>query len=378
MDRRAFLMGTGAIAAGTMLGLPARAADEAPRPRPRNASSIYVDGQGGLGGLDQQPDGSFVPSQRLVEAIREGRLDLLSMTIGAVGNGPDRFRNAAQSIAGFDRMIADNASLLAKVERGADIGAARRNGKLGLIYNLQDTTALEANVDNVAILSTLGIKVMQLTYNKRNLAGDGCLERSNAGLSDLGRQIIAKMNSEKVLLDLSHAGQRTISEGIAASSAPMAITHSGCRNLVDFPRNTFDAEMRALADKGGVFGVYLMPFLRTSGQAQGEDLLRHLDHALNVCGEDHIGIGTDQSLLGVTANDEARANQRAFFEERARLGIAAPGEAADVLNLVEGYNDAARFDRIGDDLRRRGWSAASVEKLLGGNFVRLFSEVWGA
>jgi membrane dipeptidase len=99
---------------------------------------------------------------------------------------------------------------------------------------------------------------------------------------------------------------------------------------------------------------------------------------VNVCGEDHVGIGTDNLFLGFTINDEARAHQRRFYEDRARRGIAAPGEAPDVFNLVEGNNGADRFERIGADLRRRGWSAARVDKVLGGNFVRLFGEVWGA
>src|SRR3712207_5883568 len=184
---------------------------------------------------------------------------------------------------------------------------------------------METDADRVDSFATLGVKVMQLTYNKRNLAGDGCLERSNAGLSDFGRELIQRINRANVLLDLSHAGQRTQAEGIAASNAPPSITHSGCRALADLPRNTYDAEMRALAEKGGVFGVYLMPFLRTRGQPQREDLIRHLEHAVNVCGEDHVGVGTDNPFMGYTINDEAREQQRRFFEERQRQGIAAPG-----------------------------------------------------
>jgi membrane dipeptidase len=190
--------------------------------------------------------------------------------------------------------------------------------------------------------------------------------------------VISRINRAKVLLDLSHAGQRTQAEGIAASNAPPAITHSGCRALVDLPRNTFDTEMRALADKGGVFGLYLMPFLRARGQPGREDLLRHMDHAVNVCGEDHVGLGTDGPLMGYTINDEMRAEHRRFFEDRQRQGIAAPGEAADVFNLVEGYNSADRYDRLSADLRSRGWSSARIEKVLGNNWVRLFGEVWGA
>jgi membrane dipeptidase len=377
MDRRQFLM-TGA-AAGAAIAMPLHAGQAQPAPpRPRTAKGFYVDGVGGLDGFDEPEPGRFVPGPRFLQALRERRLDVMCTTLGEVGNGPDRFKRAVQSIAEWDRMIASNSAVLAKIERAADIPRGRDEGKLGIIYGFQDTTALEGEAAQVATFAALGLRILQLTYNKRNLAGDGCLERANGGISDFGREVIAKVNESNLLLDLSHAGQRTQAEGIAAAKAPPAITHSGCRALADLPRNTRDAEMRALADKGGVFGVYLMPFLRTKGQPGREDLLRHLDHAVKVCGEDHVGIGTDGPLTGYVINDEARKQQREFFERRAKLGIAAPGEAADVFNMVEGYNSVDRYDLIGADLRRRGWSSARIEKVLGNNFVRLFGEVWKA
>ncbi|MDY7227519.1 dipeptidase [Hyalangium rubrum] len=376
MNRRQFLVSVGAVGAG--LALPAAANTPATPSRPLKASSIWVDGQGALDGLEPAGEGKLVPTQRLIDAIKQRRIDLISLTIAEVGNGPSRFQGAVESITWWDQLIQRHSKLFAKIESAADIRAAREAGKLGLIYNFQDTTPFEADPDKVATFATLGVKVMQLTYNKRNIAGDGCLERANAGLSDFGREVIAKINEANVLLDLSHAGQRTIAEGIAESKAPLAITHSGCRALVDLPRNVHDAELRALAAKGGVFGVYLMPFIKAQGQPGTEDLQRHLAHAVNVCGEDHVGIGTDNPLMGYTIDDKMREEHRKFFESRTKRGIAAPGETADVFNLVEGYNSVDRYDRLAADLRALGWSSARVDKVLGGNFVRLFREVWKA
>lgn len=121
-----------------------------------------------------------------------------------------------------------------------------------------------------------------------------------------------------------------------------------------------------------------MPFLRVKGPPGTEDVIRHLEHAVNVCGEDHVGIGTDNFLGGIEINDATWKQHRGFVEQRQKAGIASPGEAPGVLNLVESYNDVTRFDRIWADLRRRGWSSARLEKVLGGNFVRLFGEVWKA
>jgi membrane dipeptidase len=374
MDRRQFLLF--ASATGVTLALSTTAGAGAQQPRVRATRSPYIDAQGALDGFDEPEPGRFVPTERLLTAIRERRIDVVSATLGDVGNGPDRFRNAAAAIAGWDRLIAQHPTILSKVERASDIDAAIAHGRLGLIYNFQDTTALEADAGNVDSFAALGVRVIQLTYNKRNLAGDGCLERSNAGLSDFGREVIARIERNNLLLDLSHSGQRTIAEGIAASTRPPAITHSACRDLFDHPRNTFDREMRALAEKGGVFGLYLMPFLRQRGQPQREDLLRHIEHAANVCGEDHVGIGTDNPFLGYEVNAETRRRHREATAERIRRGIAAPGEDPEVLLYVEGYNAADRYDRIAADLARRGWSTTRIGKLLGGNWARLFREAW--
>jgi membrane dipeptidase len=379
MQRRDFL--AAAASTGAAFALPhstyAQPSDARLIQRQQRAS-IWLDAQGGVSGLDEKPDGRYVATPPLVDAVRQRRLDVVNVTVSDPGNAPDRFREAVDGIAIWNRIISDNHAIMARVQSIADVHAARAAGKLGIIYDFQDTAPLEGDSARVATFAALGIKVIQLTYNKRNLCGDGCLERDNAGLSDFGREVIAKINEAKVVLDLSHSGQKTIAEGIAASKGPMAITHSGCRSLVDNPRNTFDAEMRALANKGGVFGVYLMPFLTVKGQPQREDLIRHIEHAANVCGEDHIGIGTDNPTLGFEINDKSRKEQREFFEGRAKRGIAAPGEAADVFNMVEGYNDVLRYEHLASDLSRRGWSSTRIEKLLGGNFLRLFGEVWQA
>src|SRR3712207_2067061 len=124
------------------------------------------------------------------------------MTLGEVGNGPDRFRSAVQSVAEWDALLAQHKAHFTKIESAADIRSARAAGKMGLIYNFQDTTMLEGDPARVATFAALGVRQIQLTYNKRNLAGDGCLERANAGLSDHGREVIAEIEKAKVLLDL--------------------------------------------------------------------------------------------------------------------------------------------------------------------------------
>jgi membrane dipeptidase len=207
--------------------------------------------------------------------------------------------------------------------------------------------------------------------------GDGCLEEADGGLSHLGYEFIAELDRLHMVLDLSHAGPRAITQGIAAGKAPMVISHTGCRALVDLPRNTSDESLCALADRGGVAGIYFMPFLRGSGQPHAEDLIRHLEHAVNVCGEEHVGLGTDGTISGIEITEAYRAYHRDFFETRRKAGLSAPGESAEVLNLIPEYNDPRRFLTLAVDLSARGWPSSRIDKLLGANFARVFSAVWG-
>ena len=152
---------------------------------------------------------------------------------------------------------------------------------------------LEGDVSRVDVFHQLGVRILQLTYNLRNLLGDGCLEPDNAGLSGFGRDVVARMNELGILVDLSHCGRQTTLDAVAASKQPVAVTHSGCAAIADLPRNKTDEQLRRLADKGGVVGIYLMPFFRTSRQLTAAAFVRHVEHAGRVCGEDYVGVGSD-------------------------------------------------------------------------------------
>ena len=341
----------------------------------RYAASMVIDALGGPGDDPTAPNDAPLSVKALADAKASG-ITAVNVTVNEVGNAPDRFERAIDYIAAMDREIAARPDLFLKVLRGSDLALAKSTGRLGLIFGFQDTSMLDGDLKRLAVFHGLGLRICQPTYNRRNLMGDGCLESADGGLSRLGFEFVAEVNRLRVLLDLSHAGRKTIAEGIAASKAPMAITHTGCRALVDLPRNTDDASLRALAEKGGVVGIYFMPFLRISGQPHAEDLALHLEHAVNVCGEDHVGLGTDGPLSGIVIDDAYRANLRKEHEDRVKAGISASGESADVFTLIPEYNEPRRFLRLADDLVRRGWTSGRVEKILGANFARLFGEVW--
>jgi membrane dipeptidase len=377
LNRREVLLGAAAAAVVPTWSYSAPDARSA-YPRARYDQAVVIDALGGLGEFDPStPDDAPLSARGLADA-RESGVTLINFTVNDVGNGPNRFMSCIKTIADLEHEIAKHPDALMKVLNGRDLKAAKDGKRLGIVYGCQDATMLEADLKNLAVFANLGVRIVQPTYNIRNLMGDGCMEKADGGLSKLGYDFVAETNRLKLLLDLSHAGPRTIAESIAASKAPMAITHTGCRALVDLPRNTRDSELKALAERGGVAGIYFMPFLRESGQPHAEDLIRHIEHAVDVCGEDHVGLGTDGSLSGVPLTDAYRAYFKKSVEDRIKAGYSAPGESPEVLTVVPEYNDPLRFYTLANDLARRGWTANRIDKLLGANFARLFAAVWDA
>lgn len=344
----------------------------------RYAAAMVIDALGSPGEFDADAAEDAPLSAHALSDVKASGVTAVNITVNVPGNAPDRFERTVDAMASVEHEIASHPDVLLKVLRASDLSLAKSTGRMGLIFGFQDTSMLAGDLKRLTVFHDLGLRICQPTYNRRNLIGDGCVESADGGLSRLGYEFVAEANRLGILLDLSHAGRKTIAQGIAASSAPMAITHTGCRALVDVPRNTDDSSLKALADRGGVAGIYFMPFLRASGQPHAEDLILHLEHAVNVCGEDHVGLGTDGIISGIEVNDAYRKYQREFFEERKKAGISAPGEAADVFNFVPEYNEAGRFLKLADDLVRRGWKPSRVEKILGANFVRLFGSVWPA
>jgi membrane dipeptidase len=180
------------------------------------------------------------------------------------------------------------------------------------------------------------------------------------------------------MVDLSHSGRQICLDAARASSRPISINHTGCRALTDLPRNKTDEELKLVADKGGFVGIYSMPFLNLSGHATAADVVAHIEHALQVCGEDHVGIGTDG---GTTQIDDLGAYKAALAKEhddRVKAGISAPGERADTYPFVEDLRGPDQYRKLARLLAARGHKSARIEKILGGNFLRYARDIWGA
>lgn len=286
------------------------------------------------------------------------------------------FEATVAKISRWEANIDRHLDVFSRVRSVDDLLAAKRDGRFGIVYGFQDTVPVGSDLGRLEVFRDLGVKVVQLTYNVRNLVGDGCLEPGNAGLSNFGRDLVARMDDLGLLVDLSHCGQRTTTEGIRASANPVAITHSGCAAVAPHPRSKWDAELRAMAQGGGVVGIYLMPFLSPGRAPTVDDVVAHIEHAIQVCGEDHVGIGSDLSVTPIDGSEEYWRRHREFVAGRIERGIAAPAEDPDVLFTVADLNSHRRMELIADALAARGHSSGRIEKVLGANWVRLFGEVW--
>jgi membrane dipeptidase len=321
-------------------------------------------------GYFNYPENPPLDDEMVGNAVRSG-ITAVNVTVSSGG-----FASTAARIAEWMATLERFPEALRQVRTVDQIRAAKAEGRLGLVLGFQDTTPYEGSLDAIGVFHDFGVRVVQLTYNVRNLVGDGCLEPGNAGLSNYGRAVVERLDELGTIVDLSHCGKRTTAEGILASSGPVAVTHSGCNAVTRHPRSKDDEELRALAERGGVIGIYLMPFL-TPGRVPTEaDVVAHIEHALDVCGEDHVGIGSDLSSTPIDGSDEYWAKHREFVAGRIERGIAAPAEDPDVLFTVPDLNSHRRMELIADALAARRHSDRVIEKVIGANWLRLCREVW--
>jgi membrane dipeptidase len=316
-------------------------------------------------------DSETSPSPELVALVHRSGITAVNFTIS------DRdFEGTVKNLGALEALIEKHPQAFLFVRTHSDIARAKQENKLGIMPGLQYTAFLEADPERIETFRNLGVRIMQLTYNNRSVFGDGCLEPGNAGLSKAGVAAVRKMNELGVAVDLSHSGYRTVSEAIAASSKPVLISHSGCAAVYAHPRNKPDEILRALADRGGYFGVYLMPYLVASPTVPTrQHVLDHLVHAINVCGADHVGIGSDGSIQEVVLSAAQKSVFDADIARRKKLGIGAPGE--DRYPYVPDLNGPDHMETIAAELSRRGQSSSVVEKVLGANFQRVLGEIWG-
>ncbi len=366
MTRRQFAQRSALAGAGALLFSPYSLANSEVAP-----SGLWIDACGGVLGGDP-----LTPEMML--QMKTSKMSCVFQTVGAVGNPSESetFLSIVQGIADLQTQVDQYPDDFKFIRRIEDIQHAKQEQRIGIGLALQDGVAFQSDLAILDTLKGLGLRIIQPTYNIRNKLGDGCMVPENLGLSAHGFLAVEKLNELDILLDLSHCGVNTTRDGIAHSKKPMAFTHTGCAAIQQHPRNKTDQQLRALADKDGVVGIYIMPYLRASGQPTANDLILHIEHAIQVAGEDHVGLGTDGEILPTVVNDEYKKMFAEITEQRKKSGIGASNEDPTAYLFANDLNTPDRYAVLAQMLSKRGHSATRIEKILGGNFARLFQNVW--
>lgn len=334
--------------------------------------------------IDTQGVGVLLPNVHLpqppfagrsfLDRVRDGGLTAMNTTmgLGGIASGVDDLRALLNSIYGYQVYFELHSDRLLLVETAADIELAKREGKLGIIFGVQNIAPkIDGDLTLLWILQKLGLRIAQLTHNDRNPIGCGCLEPIDSGLSQFGRAAVREMNRVGILVDLGHAGMKTALDAFEYSTKPCIISHGNPRAVTDNPRNFSDDVLRALASCGGVIGITAYaPFCRpmSGGRPSVEHVVDHMCYIADLIGVDHVGLGSDH----FEAESEVRYAAFATQFPTTQQGFTREGVYADGLERVD------CLPRLTESLVARGFSDLEVSKILGGNHLRLFREVWKA
>lgn len=300
----------------------------------------------------------------IFEAMREGGISAANCTCG-IWEG---FEPSMRAIAEWKQWFRTHDDIIRQVYRAQDIERCKADGKVGIVLGWQNSVGFGEDLRNVHLFAELGLRVVQLTYNTANMAGSGCYESRDGGLTDFGHELVHEMNAAGILIDLSHVGARTSADTIKASRKPVAYSHCLPGGLKAHPRNKSDEQLKAMADSGGFIGVTAFPpFLKHGNESTIDDVIDAIEYIIDIAGEDSVGIGTDFT----------QGHGPDFFEyinrDKGHFRQLTPFPS---IVMPEGFGGIQDFPNLTRALERRGWPESRIRKVIGLNWLRLLEEVW--
>jgi membrane dipeptidase len=293
----------------------------------------------------------------------------------------DAYDIASRRVAQAHAIVSALDGELVLCREAADFERAHAARKHGLVLDFQNTTPYADSLDRINHFHNLGVRMVQLTYNLRNLVGDGCTETYQGGLSYYGREVVRRLNELRTLVDVSHCSEQVGWDALKVSAAPVIVSHSASKAVAYHDRGKTDELARAVADRGGYFGVVVIPgFISDKKEPTLDDFAAHVEHLVDVCGIDHVGIGTDKAGPGPGTEsmiayppDMPKRRANAFNWDGFR----------DVEHRItpdyhlNGFEDFRDWPNLTVSLAQRGFTEAELRKLLGLNFLRVFRDVVG-
>lgn len=295
---------------------------------------------------------------------RQSGVNGVQVTLGGIGLAPSEWSATIRDAAYWQRRVraSDDMALCTTAD---ELTRAADDGRVGIVLGTQDTGQIGTDLGALEMFYDFGVRVMQLTYNSRNLIGDGCTEREQSGLSKFGLQVVSRMNELGIIPDVSHSGYRTTLDTVAHSERPVAITHSSCKAVADHPRAKSDDQLRELRDNNGYLGIVAVPFfLAPEGNATVETMARHVEHAAGIVGIERVGIATDWGLWSTDfpADIKQMAHDKFTAQGFSRSELPPFGSAS-----IEGFDTWESWPNITAALLARGFSDEEVRGLIGAN-----------
>lgn len=301
------------------------------------------------------------------ERFKSSGISVFHIAVGT--GGPDPFMASYQFIAGWNAFLAGNDQYFMRIDSAADLGRVKASGKIGILLGIQNSAHFRT-LNDVNTFHAMGQRISQLTYNTRNMIGNGSTERRDEGLSDFGLAIVDRMNTVGMAVDVSHCGDKTSLDAFEVSKKPVLITHSNARALTaGHPRCKPDEVIRKCGTAGGVMGITgVRNFVKASEPTTIDDLLNHFDYVAKMIGVEQVGVGSDIDLDGY---DDMPPEEY----KRLKAGYKDSYAFRDKIDIDEVAHPKRMFD-LTEGLIRRGYKDDQIEGILGGNFRRVLSQIW--
>lgn len=324
-------------------------------------------------------DGLGFGSDGYAGDLVKGNVAAINITVADVTGD---FETCCDNLATWSARLATPDSPWHVVLETADIAKAKAAGRVGLIMGFQNTRPVADKLERLALFRRLGVRVMQLTYNERNFIGSGCLEPVDDGLSAFGKRVVAEMNRLGIAIDLSHVGERSCLDAIAASSKPVLVTHANAKAVSNAPRNKSDAVIKAAAASGGLMGTSVYGPMCWNGDPSRRpnlsDYVRHLEHVVELVGIAHVSLGTDFPIVS-DLSKVSHIIERTMARYPGAVNKYAAAFGNDVrTRYLSDCSSPAELPNLTRALLSRGWREADIRALLGENLIRVLGRIWAA
>ena len=296
-----------------------------------------------------------------LERFQKAGVNVVGLTLA--GDNHD-VKGAMELVGWARRHIAANGDRYVLVETVDDVLAAKDAGKFAIVLQFEGMRCFDRNLDMVEVYYALGVRQTILAFNTANSIGSGCAEENDGGLTNLGRRFVDELQAQGLFIDLSHVGRRTSLDALERATVPMAFTHSNANAVHKSFRNLDDDQIKAAAACGGLVGVSGSSEYLGDPECRTETIFRHLDHIVQLVGADHAGIGFDVVFDSSTLNDWARGRPEEWpmtqDPDWPGFSYTMPEQ---VIELTAMMLDA-------------GYGEGAVRNILGGNYMRIFRQVW--